>query len=566
MKFLLDMIHDNPGEPPFQTRYRDPEYLASLGYNGQIGKNIITSLTFDALEPGMFLHDPKECAWFEKTTRRFHKEIAEAKAAGLRAFSHVDLFVFPQKLINHFAKELMEYGRISIFKSRTRQLCRVMIDELFDTYPGLDGLVVRVGETYLHDMPYHGGQGAVTYNCADLDRTREQEEFVSLISLLRDEICKKHNRYLLFRTWDCFPDRFHANPEYYVAITDQVEPHEKLVFSMKYTALDFWRRVRFNPCLTRGKHQQVVEVQCQLEYEGKGAYPMYHMGGVINGFPDATTPKGLHHIIHHPLFRGVFAWSRGGGWGGPYIKNEFWVDLNVEVLSKWLQDPSRSEEEVFQAVVTSKGLDAKTCERFRQLCLLAGEAVLKGRYCEAYDRHLNENSTPTNNWLRDDHLGGRRQLKPIFTYLAEKGLLKEALAEKRQSANLWEQVEELGQQINFPDAKVDAFFHVSLTYGRLLYQLVRKGWEIYALSYQDKDAPIDKSTVFEQLKQEYGQAWQAYKRLYQTHACCPTLYQSEQRVTDYHVGKKDLVLSNGNTTQACTDGLHDLVNGDNTAE
>jgi len=111
--------------------------------------------------------------------------------------------------------------------NRTRLLCRVMSEELFDTYPGRDGLVVRLGETYPHDMPYHTGQRAVTYNCADSHRTREQEKFAPLISLLRDEICEKHNRHLLFRTWDCFPDRFHANPLYHVAITDQVEPHTK---------------------------------------------------------------------------------------------------------------------------------------------------------------------------------------------------------------------------------------------------------------------------------------------------------------------------------------------------
>lgn len=29
---LIDMIHDNHGELPFKTRYRDPGVLRSLGY------------------------------------------------------------------------------------------------------------------------------------------------------------------------------------------------------------------------------------------------------------------------------------------------------------------------------------------------------------------------------------------------------------------------------------------------------------------------------------------------------------------------------------------------------
>ena len=57
-------------------------------------------------------------------------------------------------------------------------------------------------------------------------------------------------------------------------------------FSIKHTALDFWRHVKVNECLTRGKHPQIIEVQCQREYEGKGAYPNYVMDGVINGFEE----------------------------------------------------------------------------------------------------------------------------------------------------------------------------------------------------------------------------------------------------------------------------------------
>ena len=44
--------------------------------------------------------------------------------------------------------------------------------------------------------------------------------------------------------------------------------------------------VPFNPCIGIGKHQQVVEVQCQREYEGKGAHPNYIAKGVIDGFEE----------------------------------------------------------------------------------------------------------------------------------------------------------------------------------------------------------------------------------------------------------------------------------------
>ena len=42
----------------------------------------------------------------------------------------------------------------------------------------------------------------------------------------------------------------------------------------------------FNPTLGIGRHRQIVEVQCQREYEGKGAYPNYVVKGVVEGFEE----------------------------------------------------------------------------------------------------------------------------------------------------------------------------------------------------------------------------------------------------------------------------------------
>ena len=54
------------------------------------------------------------------------------------------------------------------------------------------------------------------------------------------------------------------------------------------------------------------------------------MNGVINGFSEMSPSekKGLKDIINTPLIRGLFTWSRGGGWWGPYIHGlEFWYKI-----------------------------------------------------------------------------------------------------------------------------------------------------------------------------------------------------------------------------------------------
>ena len=58
----------------------------------------------------------------------------------------------------------------------------MMLEELFEIFPHLDGLVIRTGETYLNDVPYHTGNGPITNRISS---------HVKLINLLRDEVCVK---------------------------------------------------------------------------------------------------------------------------------------------------------------------------------------------------------------------------------------------------------------------------------------------------------------------------------------------------------------------------------------
>ena len=62
-----------------------------------------------------------------------------------------------------------------------------------------------------------------------------------------------------------------------------------------------------------------MEVELQREYEGKASYPNYVMSGVIDGFPEMEQKMGLKDVVAKPQLRGLWTWTRGGGWWGPYI-------------------------------------------------------------------------------------------------------------------------------------------------------------------------------------------------------------------------------------------------------
>ena len=548
MKYILDMVHHNPGEPSTRTRFLDPGHLRACGFNGQVFKHINCIATFAASGTDCFPAGSPERAWLDGFTPGIEREIATAKAQGLMVFYHLDLFVLPKRLVEHFRDEICDptTGRILLDRPKTLELHRLLFAELTARFPQVDGYIVRVGETYLHDTPHHIGNGPIpaigpswtpdylyreTLSGMPPAEPRwsqaQTDAYVKLISFLRGEICVRHGKQLFFRTWDIFPDKLHARLDHYLEVTDRIEPHPKLAFSIKHTALDFWRRVEPNACLGRGRHPQIVEVQCQREYEGKGAFPNYVMHGVIDGFPENKVPHGLREWVDHPSILGIYSWSRGGGWYGPYIENELWPDLNAFVLGRYADDPTAGEEAVFRRYASERlGLTPEDADRFRRLCLLSAEAVLKGRYCEAFDCLLGEAVLPTANWMRDDRLGGMDQLEIVFETLARAGRLGEAIAEKAESVGVWREIRTLADEIAWPDSATGSFVRQSAEYGRLLFGIVHAGWRVMAAGTAwELTGVCDRAEMTDALA-SYHALWEDYRKLGREPGC-PSLYRGE---------------------------------------
>ena len=261
--------------------------------------------------------------------------------------------MFPTPVLAAWPNATTGDGKTVAWNDATRQLLKVLVQETFERFPGCDGWIVRTGETYTYDTPYHVGN---TPNAG-----KKAEVWVDFIKFLRDEVCAGQGKDLFFRGWDNWP----SNADYYEQMTDQIEPHSQLYFSIKHSAGDFTRPAQWNPQLGVGKHAQIVEVELQREYEGKASCttapphalvfdpldrstaffgaaslstwmlaeltdPNYVMSGVINGFPEMSHPIGLKDIVGKPQLRGLWTWTRGGGWWGPYIHgNEQWVDLHA---------------------------------------------------------------------------------------------------------------------------------------------------------------------------------------------------------------------------------------------
>ena len=522
-RFIIDMVHNNPGEPLQETSFRDPRKLAGWGYNGQVIMAEADSCeTFDAIAPDVLPKGSEARMWIEQHAQELERKAQQAHAAGIKTYAWMQFIVLPKTLVARLKDEICDdKGRIDLERPMTQKILRAQIGELFDRCPDLDGLVVRTGEIYLFDSPYHTSTGKESEGKAQAGTAiiHGPESHIALLKILRDEACVKRDKLVFYRTWD-FGNNFHVNPVYYLKVMDAIEPHPNLIFSIKYTAGDFWRKMPFNPTLGIGSQRQMVEVQCQAEYYGKGAHPYYVGDGVINGWEEYATmmkpgePRGLRDIVNSTNFAGVWTWSRGGGWEGPYITNELWCALNAYVIAKYAENPRRTEEEIFNEFAREQlGLQGKDIARFRELNLLSAAAVLRG--------HCSLLGPVDKVWARDDFMAALD-----LTGFIKKNLVPEVLAEKAESVAMWKKIESLAQQINFPDTKTKEFVVVSSAYGRIKFAIFEQTWAILlygAMGDATKDYDCKKLSA---AIAEYDRLWAEWRALLAAHPdSCATIYK-----------------------------------------
>jgi len=499
LPMIYDMVHHNPGEPLYESRYNNPATLKEMGFNGKVYYLFDSpqlAVNWDSVNPDILPDGSEAEKWVNQKATRLHREYKRCQQAGIQVYAMSDLILLPKRLIEKFEME-KTFGDPK--DPKTQKYLRHLLDLMFEQFPELDGLVVRIGETYLHDAPYHRG--------FIKNKTSPEETIVPLMQLLREEICVKRNKQLVFRTWLSF-DR---DLKTYMAVSDAVEPHEKLTFSIKHCEDDFHRGNPFSKIIGQGRHRQIIEIQCAREYEGKGAYPNYISNGVIEGFEEHKISMANEQIkclrdvyTKSNLLKGIWTWTRGGGWEGPYISNELWCDLNAWVMAQWANNPASSEESIFNRYAGErlwlKGDDVK---KFRQLCLLSADAAIRGR--------VSTYSDVSGWWTRDQYIGWPKLPE-------ETDRQKRLLAQKDEAVDMWEKIVKLADSINFPDTETAEYVRVSCRYGLHLYRIYRCVFNLAALEKSDDKMAIQRWIA------EYDRAWKDYVQLKDKNPCCATLY------------------------------------------
>lgn len=501
---VLDMVHHNPGEVPYTTAFNEPAFIKDMGYNGKVYflfESPALAITWESLDTDILPKGSEDRAWVDAKAAQIRQMHEACRAQNIDIYAMSDLVLFPKRLIEKY--DIREtFGNPQ--DSLTQKFVRIQIAEMFDQFPDLTGLVVRIGETYLHDAPYH--EGSIK------QRKNAENTIIPLINLLREEICVKRDKKLIFRTWRAFD----TNATTYQAVNDGVEPHQNLTISIKHCEGDFHRANPFSKVIGQGRHKQIIEVQCAREYEGKGAYPNYIANGVIEGFEEhASMPEEKINSIREftekrpDLYAGIWTWSRGGGWGGPYTKNEMWYELNAWVMTKWAKEPTLSEEAIFNEYASEElHLSPSDVIKFRKLCLLSSKAVIRGR--NSIYRDMNPS------WTRDAGIGWPQ---PNINEDPEKQ--QRNLAQKDESIEMWKEIVQLAEQISWPDDETRGHVIGSSKYGLHLYEIYR------SLVYLAAAEANNETVAMRQWIQEYDTAWEKYTQLPEMYPMLASLYEKD---------------------------------------
>ncbi len=499
---ILDMVHHNPGEDPYKTKYNDPAVMKEMGYNGKVYflfESPALAINWVSVDKDILPKGSEDRKWVDAKAIQIKKMHAACKAEDMAIYAMSDLVLFPKRLIEKYGIEKTFGNPNDVL---TEKLIRAQINEMFDQFPDLDGLVVRIGETYLHDAPYH--QGAID------DKTNPEKTIIPLINILKEEICEKRDKQLIFRTWGAF-DR---KTDDYMAVSDAIEPHKNLIISIKHVEGDFHRANEFSKVIGQGRHRQIIEVQSAREYEGKGAYPNYIANGVIDGFEEhARMPEEQINSIQEfvttkpNLYAGIWTWTRGGGWEGPYIQDELWCDLNSWVMAQWGQNTDKSEEFIFNRYTTERlHLKGNDVTKFRKLCLLSAEAVVRGRNSTYRDMN------PW--WTRDQGIAWPMVVKGDTEQ-------KRNLIQKDESIAKWKEIVKLAKSIDWRNEETKNHAIASSEYGLKLYTIYRT---LVYMKYAEDHGNI--KDVQKWIK-AYDKAWKEYNKLADKYSAIATLYTQD---------------------------------------
>jgi hypothetical protein len=168
---------------------------------------------------------------------------------------------------------------------------------LFEKFPTLDGLVLRVGESDGND---------VRGDFRSRPLIKHQKELNKLLKMLTP-IFENEDKILVMRNWSVgmykIGDMMWNKSTLERVFEDIKSDH--LIVSMKYGESDFFRYLDLNKLFVKLKRPMIIELQARREYEGAGEYP---------SFIGSEYKRYQKKLSDNEYLLGTMVWIQTGGW------------------------------------------------------------------------------------------------------------------------------------------------------------------------------------------------------------------------------------------------------------
>ncbi|QDU72051.1 hypothetical protein [Mucisphaera calidilacus] len=412
----LATILDNAGEPPVNTRYRDPAQLAELGYNGVV---LYETTALSGIVSPEVVRDPELRTWLAHCWATLEERINATTAAGLDVYLFYDVLVLPKDAVEGKGSNLCCRGRSHVLcpasdDAWTRTL--TALENLLTRFPAVAGIVLRFGDNDAQRLPHLVGNDIYSPHCSRCADWSAADRITHAITRCHDVVVNKLNKRLIARAWNVTPDGLHDTPALAAEVATRLpqSDDDQLILSFKFTQTDFWRYQAWNPSsLACGRIPVIYELQCQREFEAKGAIPNYQAPLWRDGCPETATPdqpQGLADVAQRVPLAGLWAWVRGGGWGGPFIKNETWIDANAYAVPRLADNPALDTTQLARDWATQRlnlQPDDPHLDVIVDILTQSPELVRRGFYVGPFARQKPTAWHPNADWIEDDTVDAR---------------------------------------------------------------------------------------------------------------------------------------------------------------
>jgi|GEM_PF-950751 len=418
----------NPGEPAAASRYSDPAVLRARGFSGLV---VYESAALSGGLGSARQSNPDVARFVRETETRVDEAVARAgardpsdpQAPPLDVYLAFDLLVLDADAVagdpeavccRHRSADLCP-GRDAAWAHALANL-----DAVLDRWPSAAGVVLRFGDNDAARLPHLVGNDVYRPHCPQCERLSLADRVQRAITGAWERVVAARGKRLIVRAWNLRPGGLHDDAGLAVEVGRHLPgapDDDRLVLSFKVGPSDFWRYQPWNTSsLVFGRRPVLYELQCQREFEGKGAVPNFQAGLWGAGMPETArrtlVPQGggqpvagLAEAATRVNFAGVMAWVRGGGWGGPFVGDESWIDANVYAAGRLADDPAADPAVLARDWVNEvlPGLSEPRAQGVVQALQTSAEMVRKAFYIEARARRRGP-WNPAAGWISDDLL------------------------------------------------------------------------------------------------------------------------------------------------------------------